>query len=131
MLNVLLALAGVVQTWTMTTPLQGSARMVILADVDRFRFTPEIASQNYESAKRHLGEVINAMPPDWRRWAWEFRQCNVRDAWSELYEAKAGTDLRKRLESLDRLRLNIGNEAYYAGWMPAAVPDYGAFPPVK
>lgn len=104
---------------------------VYLDDVLRFGVCYGIATCNLKCCERHTSNIVGEFP-DWQRWAWEFRQEQARYAWYSLQTALDEREPKRlRLESLQRLRQTIGEQAYDAGRMIPPVPNYGVWMPVK
>lgn len=103
-----------------------------LADLLAFPVCREVARLNRDATATHTQRVLGQLPSDVRRWAWEFRQEAVYAAWASLVGALDDeADEAVRMASLRSLRTRIGPAAYYAGSMPAPLPAYGVFHPLK
>lgn len=102
---------------------------VCLADAREFGVTPAEARFYWQFSSRHITAHADhirqtctfAVYLDWRG---EAEKC--RTAWDLLDNAVFNPDLSReyRLEQLDRLRRQIGNEAYYARRMPPPCPGW-------
>ncbi len=115
----------------LTTPVQGSERMCHLGDVHWFGVSREICDHNRHTAQRHLSNVVSGLET-WQQFTWSSRQDLVITAWTHLGAAcdKANNEA-VRVKALENLRVTIGDKAYFSGAMPAAIPDYGVWMPVK
>ena len=98
---------------------------VYLWDADTFGVSPQVVAANLRVLENHTRYVVWHMP-EAARWAWEFRQEQVRKAWAELGTA---LDARKRdverTEALSRLRWLLGDADFFAGKLPSPIPNYG------
>lgn len=111
------------------TPLQGSDRQVILSDAYRFGVGFHQARALWRLSEKHKSlmrdEVQwNNSPKAFAQWECEV-QWRAR-CWYLLDDAVNCPELGivRKLQSLNELRCLIGDEAFYAGIMPAPIPRY-------
>jgi hypothetical protein len=103
-------------------------RQAILPDALRFGMCRGMIAANLKTIELH-SKMINGYP-QYCQSAWEFRQTEVRDAWRHLDTALDKAEpLPVRMRAMDRLRRNIGDDAYHAGRLPCAIPAYGNWCP--
>lgn len=126
----------------MQTPIAGTSRELVAADVRRFRVLSSAeAARNLRVAQSHEnyfdGEVQTYNTParyrQWREECWWRQQC-----WRELAVALDDTyqhtpwyrgrsvpeRIAYRVEALEALRRLLGEEAFWAGYMPSPTPSY-------
>lgn len=126
----------------MQTPIAGTSRELVAADVRRFRvLSAAEASRNMLVAQNHEahfdGEVQTYNTAgryrQWKEECWWRQQC-----WRELavalddthqhtpwYRGRSAPErIAYRVEALAALRRLLGEEAFWAGHMPAPTPSY-------
>lgn len=108
------------------TPPAPAASPPELADLHTFGVCREVAVLNRRTADRHWDWWLARPATTPGRDNATYRQYQTTNAWTLLADA---LDERQpaniRVNRLNCLRTWLGEDAYYAGWMPAAVPDYG------
>jgi hypothetical protein len=109
-------------------PMIEAERQAILPDALRFELCKGMILTNMKTIERHA-EMTKAFP-QYCQSAWEFRQESVFKSWRYLYTAMDRAEpLAVRMRALERLRENIGDDAYYAGRLPCPIPAYGNWCP--
>lgn len=106
---------------------------VCLSDARRFPVPPAVARRNWQLSVSHpalVREEVRAWntPADFG--TWENETAWRRACWDHLdtvlYHRPAS--LEWKLRALGRLRELLGDEAYFAGRMPAPIPTYRTAP---
>jgi hypothetical protein len=113
---------------TLAEPQPSIDRGEVLIEALRFGMCRGMIAANLKTIELH-SKMINGYP-QYCQSAWEFRQTEVRDAWRHLDTALDKAEpLPVRMRAMDRLRRNIGDDAYHAGRLPCAIPAYGNWCP--
>ena len=132
------------QQWLETTPIQGSSREVVVADVRLFAVRDVATAKRMRELaanhKRRFDIEMQTYNSPAVYWRWE-AECEWREqCWSELETAidsdppwfelwstmLPGTHrvTYSRVKALERLRSLLGERAFWSGQMPSPTPNY-------